>query len=504
MSHEDFWTFRPDVHVVVFQIGLFTDLSFAGFLPRMSTVEIPWPPAAAKGAKVGVDPPKELRGIFKMFQLCKAPILAAPVCTPDENIGGVTPRPPVSTPPQPPVAAAANGLEDGHRKRGSEGYAPNAKRAKAMDKLDFIGVLSKYTPKADQEAIAAQVMAKLWISRTDLSAALLFEVNELAARLRDSPDGKRCAFQAKGRRFTCVEGASRLMCSDPLSLQVLVDLLHHAEANPGSTTWPPATAPVPLNWKRQEVHRHMPSLVKLLGVADEQRDRVNANLLLFMRTDNWVKHKAEAEIHDGVVYMRLAKFNLVPVGIRDALKSDNVTDSLLALMPRAQSCEERRFTESVNKRTMRELWLAVPQLRDNMTREVWYDAVQRDDRMWKLLWDKEPGFWPGREHVSLREWCRWVHKLERVPPFYNELVGAIILAFHTIPTMSERIVVGWTSSGVGERGRDQYCVSNFKNLWKVYVICDLVQMRLPIAIYSKVELAFGYDRRLRRSWSHDI
>jgi hypothetical protein len=480
----------------------------------MSAVEIPRPPTSERGAKVGVDvdPPKELHGIFKMFQLRKAfdvktsegaPILAAPVCASDENIGGVTPQP---VPRTAAAAAVASGSEDGYRKRVSEGYddAPNAKRTKAMDKLDFIGVLSKYAPKADQEAIAAQVMAKLWISRTDhsgeiLGAAVLFEVNELAARLRDSPDGKRYAFQAKGRRFTCVEGASKLICSDPLPLQVLVDLLHHAEASPGSTTWPPATAPVPLNWKRQEVHRHMPSLVKLLGVADEQRDRVNANLLLFMRTDNWVKHKAEAEIHDGVVYMRLAKFNLVPDGIRDALKSDNVTDSLLALMPRAQSGEERRFTESVNKRTMRELWLAVPQLRANMTREVWYDAVQRDDRMWKLLWDKEPGFWPGREHVSLKEWCRWVHKLERVPPFYNELVGAIISAFHTLPTMSERIVVGWTSSGMGERGREQYCVSNFKNLWKVYVICDLVQMRLPIDIYSKVELAFGYDRRQRRS-----
>jgi hypothetical protein len=331
-------------------------------------------------------------------------------------------------------------------------------------------------------------------------AVVLYEVNELASRLAGTKEGKRYAFEAKGRPFTCIDGKGKLVCADPLPFQTLVDLVRLVESDPGGSDWPTYDGQLPTNWKRQEVHERLPSIVKLIGggicqAADQQwtdakRNSANTDFVSLMNTNKWFKENTEAEAYDGVVYIKQKTFSRFPIGIKEALGSDDIVGSILALTPTPRSDEELQ----ANKITIRELWGAVPHLRGNVKKDVWDLGVSRDDNAYLLvLGNRMPAFWPGREYVSLKEWCRWVYSevIQTTPPFFNELVENIIATLQTLPVQSERMLVRRKSSVAEEK---EYCVADFRNLGRIYAIAYMVMFKIGSSCGLKVEKAFGHKR----------
>ena len=333
---------------------------------------------------------------------------------------------------------------------------------------------------------------------------MLYEVNQLAGRLANTKEGKHYAFEARGFSFTCIEGKGKLVCADPLPSQTLIDLVRLAESNPGSSAWPVYDDQLPINWKRQEVYntkkQRIPSLVKLMSGGsckaagqqwtDQQRNSANTGFVTLMNTNQWFKQKADAEMHNDVVYIKRKTFNRFPIGIQEALRSKDIVGSVLALTPNPRSDEELH----ANKKTMYELWGVVPQLRENVEKHVWDGAVDSDKHAWLLiLGNRMPAFWPGREHVSLKEWCRWVYseEMKTIPPFFNELAESIISTLQTLPVPSERMIVGRKSSVAEEK---EYRVADFRNLGRIYAIAELVMYKIGNN-GLKVEKAFGHNRK---------
>jgi hypothetical protein len=110
-----------------------------------------------------------------------------------------------------------------------------------------------------------------------------------------------------------------------------------------------------------------------------------------------------------------------------------------------------------------------------------------------VLGNRMPAFWPGREHVSLKEWCLWVYseEMKTIPPLFNQLAENIIATLQTLPVPSERIIVRRKSSLVEEK---EYCVADFQNLGRIYAITEMVMYKIGNS-GLRVEKAFGYNRK---------
>jgi hypothetical protein len=89
------------------------------------------------------------------------------------------------------------------------------------------------------QPIVVQAIARVFPdSECPLTSILMYKLNALAHYLMHTSEGRQFRFGFRGRHSFCKEGPYRFMCADALPYQMLLDLVHDADGNPTTSTWP--------------------------------------------------------------------------------------------------------------------------------------------------------------------------------------------------------------------------------------------------------------------------